>query len=227
MVRLPIPLKKAMLHYNCLAADATPLFLRSHFRRTDIAHPCLGLEAGGRQLPRAQKKTTHPSAGAGGGGIAPPVEASGPASQSDARSNALFLLQAASSGLKAEMFVELVGLPLLPLADGSLGRFLVPTAEAIFVCSSAERRLLAGAGLGGEGGGAGHRLLENLNDLSPKTRQLVTDKRVQAVTNVAVMEPSDLAGMLGSVFPEAWMGLTQVAWAPGSRDVSVGGIVRM
>lgn len=168
-----------------------------------------------------------------------------PASKADARAHALFLLEAATSELGGETFSELVGLPLLPLADGTLGRFLPPPSppppgvmgaaagegatvdaairagrSSIFVCSSAERRLLAGPGRGGEGRGAGHRLLEDLEELSQVTRTLLTDKRVHAATNVAVMEPGDLAGMLDAVFPEAWKGLKQVAWAPGSRDVS-------
>ena len=274
VVRLPATLKKTMLHYNCLGADATPSFLRSHFRNTDIPHPCLGLEAGGGQSTTATltgkssaaTSTRSAQGRAGHGRTTPPgsyaaaaaatpgapgdcVRSRSLAIRSDARTNALFLLKAATAGLGGETFGELVGLPLLPLADGSLGRFLAapvvaealageamvssvigggdgrksPTKDknTIFVCSRAERRLLAGAGLGGEGRGAGNRLLEELDDLSQAAKRLLSDRRVHAATNLAVMEPRDLAGMLGAVFPEAWTGLTQVAWAPGSRDVSL------
>lgn len=57
VVRLPPSLKKTMLHYECLSAEATPTFLRSHFKRTDVAHPCLGLEIGGRQTSSAVSST--------------------------------------------------------------------------------------------------------------------------------------------------------------------------
>lgn len=252
VVRLPASLKKTMLHYDCLAADATPAFLRTHFRKTDIPHPCLGLEVGGRQSSASDTASAKGNAARGrgtplvtaasaAGGGADFVRARPPASWSDARGNALFLLEAAASGLGGETFGDLVGLPLLPLADGSLGRFLAPpvsgdgeaavpaagsthgdrATNTIFVCSRAERRLLAGAGLGGKGGGAGHRLLEDLGALSQATKTLLGNKRVHAATNVAVMEPRDLAGMLDAVFPEAWKGLRLVAWAPGSRDVSM------
>lgn len=180
-----------------------------------------------------------------------------PASRAEAKSNAIFLLEAAAAGLgKGESYAALVGLPLLPLANGSLGRFLAPpppsstagdggggddyddgngngrggggggrsvprSQNTVFVCSRAERRLLAGDGLGGEGGGAGHRLLQSLDELGQSAKSLLGNRRLHAATNVAVMEPRDLAGMLGAVFPEAWEGLSQVAWAPGSRDVSL------
>ncbi|CAM9133150.1 unnamed protein product, partial [Laminaria digitata] len=255
VVRLPASLKKTMLHYNCLGADATPSFLRSHFRSIDIPHPCLALEAGGGKSSTTTLTSTSSTRGAQGragrGHVKPPssyaaaaaapgtpgdsVRSRPPAIRSDARSNALFLLKAATAGLGGDTFGELVGLPLLPLADGSLGRFLAPpvaaagmgdeagdeapTKDTIFVCSRAERRLLAGAGLGGEGGGAGNRLLEDLEGLDQAAKVLLSNRRVHEATNVAVMEPSDLAGVLGAVFPEAWKGLTQVAWAPGSRDV--------
>lgn len=156
-----------------------------------------------------------------------------------ARENSLFILETASAGLTGDSFGDLIGLPLLPMADGSLGRFLPPPPtpidgagdgaaaevvaqkDVIFVCSAAERQLLvAGADGAGGGGGAGHRLLEDLENLSDKVKGLLTDKRLHAATNIAVMEPRNLAGMLGEVFPEAWKGLKQVAWAPGSRDVS-------
>lgn len=246
MVRLSASLKKSMLHYESLAADATPAFLRSHFRRTDVAHPCLGLERGGRSTPitsgaqggavASTRGMTSPAArgGAGVAGVAVggPMGAQSPATGAEARDNALFLLEETVKGLGGDTFGELVGLPLLPLADGSLGRFLAaPKGDAregsaadggaLFVCTVAERRLLAGEGLGGKGGGAGRRLLEDLDGLSSVTRGLLGDKRVHAVTNVAVMEPRDLARMLDAVFPDAWKGLTQVAWAPGARDVSV------
>lgn len=265
-----------MLHYNCLGADATPSFLRSHFRNTGIPHPCLALEIGGGKSSTTTLTSTSGTRTAHGraarGHVKPPasyaaaaataaaapgtpgdaVRSRPPAAPSDARSNALFLLKAATVGLGGDTFGELVGLPLLPLADGSLGRFLAPpvaaaaaaagdeagamgtavgsspgrrspTKDTIFVCSRAERRLLAGAGLGGEGGGAGNRLLQDLDDLDQAAKALLSNRRVHEATNVAVMEPSDLAGMLGAVFPEAWKGLTQVAWAPGSRDVSMCG----
>ena len=275
VVRLRASLKKTMLHYDCLGADATPSFLRSHFRNTGIPHPCLALEVGGgtssTSTPSSTASSTRSAQGRAVRGHAKPpasyaaaaaatpaapgtpadaARSRPPAIRPDARSNALFLLKAATAGLSGDTFGELVGLPLLPLADGSLGRFLAPpavaaaagdeaaamgaavggghgrrspTEDTIFVCSRAERRLLAGAGLGGEGGGAGNRLLEDLEDLDPAAKALLNNRRVHEATNVAVMEPSDLAGMLGAVFPEAWTGLTQVAWAPGSRDVSTCG----
>ena len=257
MVRLPASLKKTMLHYNCLAADATPTFLRQHFGRTGVPHPCLGLEAGGRFAPSPASAIATTTTGGGGGGGAGGVGGGGsmrlraPASRAEAKSNAIFLLEAASVGLgKGESYAALVGLPLLPLANGSLGRFLAPppssaaggdggdddedggrgggggwsvprSENTVFVCSRAERRLLAGEGLGGEGGGAGHRLLQSLDELGQAAKALLGNRRLHAATNVAVMEPRDLAGMLGAVFPEAWEGLSQVAWAPGSRDVSL------
>lgn len=218
MVRLPESLKKAMLRYDCLGADATPSFLRAHFKKTDIAHPCLGLGAVEHQPPSSGTSGRRVGVMASSAKTAERVRLL--AKQEDARSNALFLLQAASAGLKADAFDDLVGLPLLPLADGTLGRFGDPTDRPVFLCSAAERRLLAGEGLGGEGGGAGHRLLEDIDGLDQKAKELLADKRVHAATNLAVMEPQDLAGMLDAVFPQAWKGLTQVAWAPGSRDVS-------
>lgn len=175
------------------------------------------------------------------------IGAKPPASLAEARENALFILEETVKGLGGDTFGELIGLPLLPLADGSLGRFLPPPVppeaeadaagstvsvlssggggakraqRAVFVCSDVERRLLAGEGRGGTGGGAGRRLLEDLDNLSGKVKGLLADVKVHAATNVAVMEPADLVGMLGEVFPEAWEGLKQVAWAPGSRDVS-------
>lgn len=251
MVRLSASLKKSMLHYESLAADATPAFLRSHFRRTDVAHPCLGLERGGRIPPTASgaqggavastrgvtSLVARGAAGVAGDAVGGPIDARAPASGAEARDNALFLLEEAVKGLGGDTFGELVGLPLLPLADGSLGRFLAApggdaregsTADngALFVCTAAERRLLAGDGLGGKGGGAGHRLLEELDGLSSVTRGLLGDKRVHAATNVAVMEPRDLARMMDAVFPDAWQGLTQVAWAPGARDVSASVLLR-
>ena len=219
VVRIPTSLKKAMLQHNCLGADATPPFLRAHFRKTDVAHPCLALEAGGRRSlpPGAPGRNGGAVVTAGGDSDA---RTRPPAKQLDARSNALFLLQASVAGLKADAFGELAGLPLLPLADGTLGRFGGREERPIFLCSPAERRLLAGEGLGGAGGGAGDRVLEDVDGLSQKTRELLTEKRVHAATNLSVMEPRDLAGMLDAVFPQAWKGLTQVAWAPGSQDVS-------
>lgn len=160
-----------------------------------------------------------------------------PASNASARENALFLLEATSADLGGDTFDQLIFLPFLPLVDGSLGRFLpapiddeddmLPGSKgaraerAVFVCSAAERRLLAGEGRGGAGAGAGRRLLEDLEGLTPAVRRLLTDKRVHAKTNVTVMKPTDMAGLLDAVFPEAWKGLRQVAWAPGSRDVSI------
>ncbi|CAN0322269.1 unnamed protein product, partial [Ectocarpus sp. 12 AP-2014] len=245
VVRLPASLKKTMLHYKCLAADATPAFLRSHFGNATVSHSCLGLEAGGAavfsdggtttvaRVPDRgppQPRRTAPVGGVMNSGEL--VRFRAPATRQEARTNALFLLEAAASGLGAETFGQLVGLPLLPLANRTLGRFAAPPAgsadeaegrvvdaSTVFVCSQAERRLLAGPGLGGEGGGAGHRLLESMEDLTHGARVILNNKRVHAATNVAVMEPRDLAGMLGAVFPQAWQGLTQVAWAPGSRDV--------
>lgn len=245
VVRLPASLRKTMLHYNSLSADASPAFLRLHFGKTDVAHPSLGLEAAGTGTGvitpspaggwRAGRVSTNFTSGNGGGGGDFTMRA--PASLPEARKNAMFLLRAASSGLGTETFDQLIGLPLLPLADGSLGRFLAPPRQSgpsadgresarenttVFVCSRAERRLLAGKGLGGEGRGAGRRLLEDLDELGNReAKVLLNNRRVHAATNVAVMEPGDLAGMLGAVFPEAWQGLTQVAWAPGSGDVSV------
>lgn len=225
VVRLPENLKKAMLRYDCLGADATPSFLRAHFKKTDVAHPCLGLDVVGHHVPSSGTSGRRVGVMASSAKTAEKrdelnARVQPPAKQEDARSNALFLLQAASAGLKADTFGELVGLPLLPLADGTLGQFGDPTDRPVFLCSAAERRLLAGEGLGGEGGGAGHRLLEDIDGLDQKAKELLTDKRVHAATNLAVMEPQDLAGMLDAVFPQAWKGLTQVAWAPGSRDVS-------
>ncbi|CAM9895808.1 unnamed protein product, partial [Ectocarpus sp. 8 AP-2014] len=245
VVRLPASLKKTMLHYKCLAADATPAFLRSHFGNASVSHACLGLEAGGAAVSSDGGTTTvarvpdrgppQPRRTAPVGGVMNSgelVRFRAPATRQEARTNALFLLEAAASGLGAETFGQLVGLPLLPLANRTLGRFAAPPAgstdeaegrvvdaSTVFVCSQAERRLLAGPGLGGEGGGAGHRLLESMEDLTHGARVILNNKRVHAATNVAVMEPRDLAGMLGAVFPQAWQGLTQVAWAPGSRDV--------
>ncbi|CAN0459933.1 unnamed protein product, partial [Ectocarpus sp. 12 AP-2014] len=245
VVRLPASLKKTMLHYKCLAADATPAFLRSHFGNATVSHSCLGLEAGGAAVSSDGGTTTvarvpdrgppQPRRTAPVGGVMNSgelVRFRAPATRQEARTNALFLLEAAASGLGAETFGQLVGLPLLPLANRTLGRFAAPPAgsadeaegrvvdaSTVFVCSQAERRLLAGPGLGGEGGGAGHRLLESMEDLTHGARVILNNKRVHAATNVAVMEPRDLAGMLGAVFPQAWQGLTQVAWAPGSRDV--------
>lgn len=252
MVRLPASLKKTMLHYDCLAADATPLFLRQHFGKTSIPHPCLGLEVRGRAAPLPAGASALIGAAAANTAS---VRLRPPASRAEAKSNAIFLLEAASADLgkgSLETYAALVGLPLLPLADGSLGRFLAPpprpaagvgggdggdddeggggssgrgvglprSENTVFVCTRAERRLLAGGGLGGEGSGAGHRLLQNLEELGHAAKVLLNNRRVHAATNVAVMEPRDLAGMLGAVFPEAWQGLSQVAWAPGSRDVS-------
>lgn len=244
-----------MLHYNCLKADATPAFLRSHFGEATIAHPCLGLDAGGWQSstwkPQGASKTqarsrvarpvASPTTSRNNSTLSQSDDHSArltPANREEARSNALFLLKAAATGLSGDTFSELVGLPLLPLADGSLGRFRAPWVAGegndddvsevnlrarkgvIFVCSRTERRLLAGSGLGGEGGGAGHRLLTDLDDLDVATKTLLMNDRLHSATNVAVMKPADLAGMLDAVFPEAWKGLKQVAWAPGSRDVS-------
>lgn len=153
----------------------------------------------------------------------------------EARHNALFLLEAASADLGGDKYAEFVNLPFLPLVDGSLGRFLPPPIDgdemvpgsrggraerAVFVCSMAERRLLTGDDLGGAGSGAGKRLLEDLETLTPSAKRLLSDKRLHQATNVTMMEPRDLVGMLATVFPEAWKGLKQVAWAPGSRDVS-------
>ncbi|CAN0224541.1 unnamed protein product, partial [Discosporangium mesarthrocarpum] len=93
VVHLPPDLLKAMLRHSCLKAEANPDFVRSHFRRTDIQHPCLEKGPG--------------------------------------RENALFLLSVAAAGLGSDSLSELVGLPFLPLADGTLGRIgsAPPTRE--------------------------------------------------------------------------------------------------
>lgn len=255
VVRLPASLKKTMLHYNSVGSEATPEFIRYHFRKRNVRHPSIGLEAGGRPSSssavtsyaakptvygRGQMGTTAPPRGAAARQMETLSFVRPSADEADARKNVLFLLEAASSDLSGDQLGELVNLPFLPLVDGTLGRFLPPVADgnqeapgskggraerAVFVCSATERRLLSGEGRGGAGSGAGKRLLEDLETLSPAVKRLLMDKRLHQATNVAVMEPTDVAALLGTVFPEAWRGLKQVAWAPGSRDVSCCGLV--
>lgn len=207
-----------MLSYDCLAADATPAFLRSHFRRTDLAHPCLGLELGG--CTSSTPAGVQGTASATGATVDEAEGAQPTVNRAEAMDNALFLLEEVGKGLGGDAFGELVGLPLLPLADGTLGRFLAADEEAVFVCTTAERRLLAGGGLGGKGGGAGQWLLQDLEELTSVARGLLGNTCIHAATNVAIMEPRYLAGMLDAVFPEAWKGLTQVEWTPEERNVS-------
>lgn len=219
VVRLPAGLKETMLHYDCLGADATPAFLRYHFRRTDIAHPCLGLDQGGCAFPtpggpQGAASATTVTADDDGESAHPP------ASPAEVTKNALFLLGEVGKELGREAFGELVGLPLLPLEDGSLGRFLKADGETVFLCTPAERELLAGGGFGVGRWESRHRLLEDLNQLPFEAMMLLQDSRLHAATNVSVMEPRDLAGMLDTVFPEAWKGVIEMKWTPQERDVS-------
>ena len=99
---VPRPLCRALVGARAATAEVSPSFLRQHFRRTDAKHPSLAQRDAALFVLRACASDLLEGADDGG---APPA-----AKPRDGPGDAPATLGA------------LAGLPLLPLADGALGR---------------------------------------------------------------------------------------------------------
>ncbi|KAG5176706.1 hypothetical protein JKP88DRAFT_265343 [Tribonema minus] len=130
--------------------------------------------------------------------------------------NAQFLLDFAHKDLAPDRLGELIGLPLLPLTNGTLCRLEPPTSEPRLLPSALERKLFADA--------AGQWLVADLATLTRPVVTLLKDEHFHEVrkcyraTNVAVMQPQHAVRLMKEVLPQAWFQLSQVAWAPSAGD---------
>jgi len=106
-----------------------------------------------------------------------------------------------------EDYKELVGLPLLPLCDGTFGRFQPSDAPVRkFKVSEIERTLLSRA-MGS---------VVQTNSPLERINRLLTCKDVEVCTNVCKMEVTDFCDLLPKIYPKQWEGLKEVLWEPFS-----------
>jgi sacsin len=118
-----------------------------------------------------------------------------------------FLLEYCLADLKeTQYFKDLVGLPLLPLADGSFARFDdVSAATEYFVCTDPEHSLLAAMQ---------NRLVAK--DVGSELAKLcLSASMLHDVLNVKPMDATVLASNMHLVLPESFFGLQEVVWTPG------------
>ena len=125
----------------------------------------------------------------------------------------------------AQGAADLVGLPLVPTADGKLAVFQPPPLQhartssssrtaprhTVFVCSSpAEAKLWAHAP---------DRVVDP--GVPSWVGTVLASDAVKAATNIRAMGPEHLPDLLASTLPAAWKGKLQVQWQP--PPVSEGG----
>ena len=225
LVSVPEHTRKLFLRFDCVKGTLSPAFVRDHLRT-----PLPGVPPP-PPSDAAAASTPAPPAPPGGSATVRPELHGHPCLQS--RATALALLQycasdiagvgaqgggragrSASGAAGATTAGELVGLPLIPVADGSLVRFQASlsaaasggdaTKQCVFVCSSA----------------AASQLWERsphmvVDPASPAwLSAMLSSDAVQAATNVRVMEVRHVPALLASVLPAAWRGQLIVKWQP-------------
>lgn len=125
-------------------------------------------------------------------------------------SSALFLLKFCSSDIMgSKKYAELVGLPLLPLCDGSLGvigaRAFVSastTSSMFYVCTKMERELLRETS----------RFLVNAWSDDDGVNRLLTATDFHLCTNVSILDRESFVLLMGMHFPKEWGDLPEVRW---------------
>eukprot|EP00957_Ditylum_brightwellii_P197977 15082281-Ditylum_brightwellii.AAC.1 len=122
------------------------------------------------------------------------------------RDDALFLLKYCTEDLKGNDFDELIGLPILPLCNGTLGTFLASTGSSdhFFVPNEVERELLQNAA----------SYLVDVWTSEDALNILLKDTELHVKTNISPLSRTHFASLLGHSFPNEWAELMEVRWDP-------------
>ena len=111
-----------------------------------------------------------------------------------------------------EDYKALVNLPLLPLSDGSMGRFLGAGEKSCkFKVAQLEKNLLS-------------RVKSEVVDTetpSAEVNRLLLGKEVASCTNVKNLSVDDLFSLLGQIYPTSWDCLDEVLWNPDEDSSQV------
>lgn len=124
------------------------------------------------------------------------------------KSDALFLLKFCSQDvIDDKKYDELIGLPLLPLCDGSLGVINANgNTTKFFVCSKMELDLLCESS----------RFLVDVWSDDISINQLLTSSEFHSHTNISILDRNDFVSLMGRRFPEEWRDLPEVRWDSSS-----------
>ena len=108
----------------------------------------------------------------------------------------------------AEVYQQLVGLPIVPTMDGSLQRFgRKSDKEQLFIGSEEDSKLLL-------------KLGSQIIDLSLPNSVLdhFRSEALQGYTNVKTLSALIISQLVARLLPEGWRGLAEVQWKPDQRE---------
>jgi hypothetical protein len=127
------------------------------------------------------------------------------------KSDALFLLKYCSQDLiDDKKYDELIGLPLLPLCDGSLGVIGAKgNTSTFFVCTKMELELLCESS----------RFLVDVWSDDDSVNRLLTTSDFHYATNISILDRNNFVSLMSMRFPEEWRDLPEVRW-DGSNLIS-------
>ncbi|GMH69495.1 hypothetical protein TrRE_jg392, partial [Triparma retinervis] len=121
------------------------------------------------------------------------------------RTELLRLLKYCTKDLKqnGEDYKELIDLPLLPLLDGSFGRFLPSdSASRKYKVSEIEKTLLSRAQT---------FVVQTHSDVE-SVNSILSSNDIEVCTNVRKLEVADFCSLLPKIYPKQWENLTEVLW---------------
>ena len=123
------------------------------------------------------------------------------------REHVLLLLRYCLSDLAEATYSEMVGLPLLPTADGKVAKFgASDDSVQIYTCSGLEGRLLESC----------RQWLVD-RELPEELYLAVSAVELQTATNVRTLNPRTMARLFEmGVMPKQWKRCAEVEWSPGT-----------
>ena len=128
--------------------------------------------------------------------------------------NAKFLLKYCYEDLiEQKHFHQLVGLPLIPLRNGSLGEIGAPTSgHNFYLANEKERQILESASF----------LLVDAWTEDPTLNGYIRNSDFINQTNIQKVELSNFVSLLSYSFPEEWESLPEVRWEPDNLSTNAG-----
>lgn len=129
----------------------------------------------------------------------------------NSRENAVFLLRYCLDDIFEEKrWKQVYGLPLLPLANGQLGKITDPNSSKFFVVNKEEKYLME----------EGSRFIVDTWTDDSRLNVYLMNKSFQEGTNLQSIDSSNFVRLISYAYPEEWRGLPEIHWQPNKEDNS-------